>query len=546
MELTNQNADTFLSMCWGLWREQPAPPGWVSERTGWLDLPKTARSDLSEVEKQAARWAKDAETVVVMGMGGSSLCPLMWSRYARPSGPRLVVLDTTDPERIRRAAREMTVSRSAFLASSKSGTTAETRALLDFFIGKAGKGKDPKRFAVLSDPGTELRAMAQREKFASMPATPKTVGGRFSALTPFGMIPACVAGLDVNRLLSSADRMRERCLDAGNLSSNPGWLLGRWLAEREESGQDKLTLILSPGLEPFGLWLEQLLAESLGKNGRGLLPVLDDVTDSDCSPGKDRCYAGLFWSEDPKASERWSKVPPGAPRVGPFFVESPEALGSEIYRWEFATAMAGALIGINPFDQPNVEAAKAYTRAIVQELAAGKPLPYPDKLGTAGRVTLRGSGASGRRSKNGAHLRDFFAQAGEGTFVPVLAYLPESDETDAFLSRLKSALRGTLPHAVTLGYGPRYLHSTGQLHKGGKNDGLFLFLARKLPPKAKRLPIPGRKGLSFDELQLAQAVGDFMALESHGRSAFWLEMDDLKASSMDSLEELVRSALSSL
>jgi len=546
MELTQHDVETFLSMSMGLWTDGVGAPDWVMERIGWVDLPLRAAEALPNLQRCADRFSKEMNHVVVMGMGGSSLCPLMWSGFTESSAPHLIVLDTTDPAKIRRVCEELALSKTAFLASSKSGTTAETCSLLDFFLSKTGGKGDRKRFAALTDPGNSLGALAKEEGFASMPSTPRNVGGRFSAFTPFGMIPACMAGIDGNGLVAAAQRMRERCLDTTRLSVNPGLSLGAWLAEQEDAGCDKLTMILSPGLESLGLWLEQLLAESLGKEGRGILPVLDDVTDFSCPAGQDRCYAGIFWSKDLTASQRWSVVPANAPRIGPFFVSTPEDLGSEIYRWEFATAVAGSLMGINPFDQPNVEAAKGFTRKILNELVCGRGLSLPKKMGGTRHVTLRGDGKSEESGEGSMILRDFLSQARGGSFISILAYLPEFETVDKTLFQIKKALRTWLPHAVTLGYGPRYLHSTGQLHKGGRNEGLFLVLSRKLAPKAQRLGIPGQAPLSFDELQLAQAAGDFQALQSHGRQVLWLEMDNLNPKSLTDLEALMVSAVRSL
>ena len=543
--LRGQNAEKFLGIGLGLWGARDRAPGWVRDWTGWVDLPCSMEGRISDLKAQSGRFSQDCQAVFVMGMGGSSLCPLMWSKLARRPSPRLIVLDTTDPETVRQSIEGLDLSRCAFLASSKSGTTTETLSLLDFFLEHSRAPKA--RFAALSDPGSPLRSrLSEANGFFQFPETPKDVGGRFSALTEFGMVPACIAGIQADEVLASARAMRDRCLQAPTAGANPGLSLGIWLHQQWMAGRDKMTLLLSPGLEPFGAWLEQLIAESLGKADKGVVPVIDDLSDGACPPGADRSYVGIFWKDDAQAEKRWSQVPAGDPRMGPYFISIPEDLGGEVYRWEFATAVAGGLMGIDPFNQPNVEAAKLFSRKVLSEMAQGESLTLPPQLAQDGVITVRGNIPGAQRTRASESIREFLARAEATDYVSVLAYLPETGPVQEGLLALRRNVRGILPNAFTFSYGPRYLHSTGQLHKGGPNSGLFIFLTRKLREAKDRTMIPARENLSFDELQTAQAVGDYLALEERQRRILWVELDSVSPAALDRMTAAFSAALRSL
>jgi transaldolase/glucose-6-phosphate isomerase len=422
---------------------------------GWLDEPPRMLERLDELLDSAA--ATELETVVLLGMGGSSLAPEVLRRSFGVES--FHVLDTTHPAAIRRLEGELDVERALFVSSSKSGTTLETRSYTDYFWGRAGARGE--RFLAVTDPGSALEAVARERGFADVFPGEPTIGGRYSALSPFGIVPAALMGLDVRRLLERAEEMREACrLGEGN----PGLDLGLALGNGWREGRDKV--VINPDTGGFGLWAEQLLAESTGKDGKGLVPA----------PG-----------ESPEGDDRQ----PADVRL-----PDPYELGQEFFRWEFATAVAGSIIGINPFDQPNVQEAKDRTSELLKR---------PDEL-----VSLTNDGS----------VDDLLAQSRPGDYVAVLAFIDPAREHE--LQPLLDRARET-GCVVTHGLGPRYLHSTGQLHKGGPNTGLFI---QVVDDTGDDLPIPGRP-FGFGRLIQAQAAGDYAALKERGRRVARVRLDDL-------------------
>jgi hypothetical protein len=426
---------------------------------GWLDEPMRMRSRLGDllrfVEELAAPGVVD--TFVLLGMGGSSLAPEVIRRTFESES--FHVLDTTHPAALRRATEMIDFDATLFIAASKSGTTLETRCHLDYFWEKAGKRGE--FFAAITDPGSELESLARERDFIGIFDGEPTIGGRYSALSVFGLVPAALMGVDLERLLERVEEMAEACHAE---DGNPGLELGLELGHGWQDGRDKVTI--NPNTGGFGLWAEQLLAESTGKQGKGLIPA----------PG-----------EPPDGPDRQ------APEVR---LPSPYELGQEFYRWEFATAVAGSILGINPFDQPNVQAAKDKTNEV---LAAGG---QPD-------VEPKGS------------LEDLLAQAQPGDYAAVQAFI--DPEREAELEPLVERARAETGCVVTHGLGPRYLHSTGQLHKGGPNTGLFV---QVVDDPGDEVSIPGRK-FGFRRLIRAQAAGDFSSLEERGRRIVRVRLEDL-------------------
>ena len=426
---------------------------------GWLDEPMRMRSRIADllrfVEELAAPGIVD--TFVLLGMGGSSLAPEVIRRTFESES--FHVLDTTHPAALRRATETLDFDATLFIAASKSGTTLETRCHLDYFWEKAGKRGE--FFAAITDPGSELESQARERNFIGIFDGEPTIGGRYSALSVFGLVPAALMGVDLERLLERVEEMAEACHAE---DGNPGLELGLELGHGWQDGRDKVTI--NPNTGGFGLWAEQLLAESTGKQGKGLIPA----------PG-----------EPPDGPDRQ------APEVR---LPSPYELGQEFYRWEFATAVAGSILGINPFDQPNVQAAKDKTNEV---LAAGG---QPD-------VEPKGS------------LEDLLAQAQPGDYVAVQAFI--DPEREAELEPLVERARAETGCVVTHGLGPRYLHSTGQLHKGGPNTGLFV---QVVDDPGDEVSIPGRK-FGFRRLIRAQAAGDFSSLEERGRRIVRVRLEDL-------------------
>ncbi len=425
---------------------------------GWLDEPQRMRERIGALQRFADEVGSPGviDTFVLLGMGGSSLAPIVLKQsFAAGS---LQVLDTTHPAMIRHAAEMLDLDRTLFIASSKSGTTLETRSHLDFFWERnGGRGEF---FVAITDPGSELEGLARERDFLEVFAGEPTIGGRYSALSPFGMVPAALLGLDLEGLFDRTAEMVEACRVA---DGNPGLELGQQLGEGWRAGRDKVCIDETPG--GFGLWAEQLIAESTGKDGKGLVPA----------PG-----------ESPEGRDR---------QRGEVRLEDPYELGQEFFRWEFAVAVAGSYLEINPFDQPNVQAAKDKTNEV---LAAGdvelEPESSPEEL---------------------------FAQVNEGDYVAIQAFIDPMQE--AKLQPLIERARRETGCVVTHGLGPRYLHSTGQLHKGGPNTGLFL---QVVDDPGEELPIPG-KPFGFARLIRAQAAGDFESLKERGRRVARIRLEDV-------------------
>jgi Phosphoglucose isomerase len=422
---------------------------------GWLDEPLRMRERVAELEEFAAGVAADCADVVLLGMGGSSLAPEVLRRaFGRD---RFHVLDTTHPKEIRRLGDALDLSRTLFVAASKSGTTLETRSHLDHFWERVGKRGA--QFAAITDPGSELEQLARDRRFRAVFSGEPTIGGRYSALSPFGLVPAALMDVDLGRLLDRAEEMLAACRVA---EDNPGLELGLALGRGWEDGRDKVLIDRNP--YGFGLWVEQLLAESTGKDGRGLVPAPEEAGE-----GPDR-------------------------QLQEVFLDDPHDLGSEFYRWELATAVAGAILQINPFDQPNVQEAKDRTRDL---LAAGSFSVEPE-----------------------SSVDELLALARPGDYVAIQAFVDPAGEERARALVPRARETGC---AVTFGLGPRYLHSTGQLHKGGAPIGCFLQVVDETGPE---VAIPGRK-FGFGKLIHAQAAADYAALKERGRPVARIRLEDL-------------------
>ncbi|MGD0166474.1 MAG: glucose-6-phosphate isomerase [Gaiellaceae bacterium] len=429
------------------------------EWLGWLNAPAHSRAQVGEILSVAERALEGVENVVLLGMGGSSLAPEVMRRAFGAAS--FHVLDSTHPAAVRRLSSELDPSTTLFVVSSKSGSTIETRSHLDYFWNWASERGE--RFAAVTDPGSALETLARDRGFIEVFAGEPTIGGRYSALSPFGVVPAALMGIDVERLLSRAEEMVEACRgEAGN----PGLELGLELGEGWRYGHDKVCI---PKHESgFALWAEQLIAESTGKQGKGLVPA----------PG-----------EHPGDTDR---------QAVELRLESAYELGQEFFRWEFAVAVAGALMEINPFDQPNVQEAKDRTNTI---------------LASGGEPDLEPRG----------ELEQILTSAAPGDYIAILGFVDPTSENDAKLAALAERVRTATGCIVTRGFGPRYLHSTGQLHKGGKANGLFL---QVIDDFGEELAIPGRD-FGFRRLIAAQAAGDFAALEEHERPVVRVRLEEL-------------------
>ena len=481
-----------------VWKPDPTE---IADRLGWLTI-----TDV--MEEQAANlraFAKDVKDrgvnhVVLLGMGGSSLGPeVLRSTFgSAPGYPELIVLDSTVPDWIQSVTDVIDPAHTLFLVSSKSGGTLETltayrhfRSVLDKALGKKKAGGC---FVAITDSGSPLERLAKTEGFLRVFANPSTIGGRYSVLSYFGMVPASLAGIDVSLLLDRADHLRESSASCVPADENPGVWLGAVMATLAKAGRDKLTVLTSPTLSSFGLWAEQLIAESLGKEGKGIVPVAGEPLLAPEHYGNDRLFVYLRMDGD-NAADTDAGVEAlrsaGHPVVQ-LDLRDRYDVGAEFYRWEYATAIAGAVLEVNPFDQPNVQSAKDKTAEVLTHYAAAGSLPDHAPA---------------------TSLKELLSGASAGDYLAIMAYVEQTPETDAALASLRQRVMEKHHIATTVGYGPRFLHSTGQLHKGGPTTGLFLQITTDY--KAD-IAIPG-EDYSFGTLADAQSLGDIQALESLGR-----------------------------
>ena len=507
-----------------LWSDDAAAQREIAQRLGWLDLPRSMASSAADLAAFAGAVRGAGYTrVVLLGMGGSSLAPETFGLAfgAREGFPSLAVLDSTDPARIAEVERAGPLERTFFLVSSKSGTTLETSDLFSYFWERTGGRGE--QFAAITDPGTPLAALAKQRKLRRTFENPPDIGGRYSALSFFGLVPAALLGIDVAALLERAGRMAAACAGTRNAGDNPGVRLGAALAAGWSAGRDKVTIVAGPGLEAFGPWAEQLLAESTGKRGKGLVPVVGEPLGPPAAYGPDRLFVSLQLEGAPEAglAAALGALEGAGHPVVRLSLKDRLDLGAEFYRWEVATALAGSWLGIDAFDQPNVAESKDNTGRVLQQLVAKQSPSAPDAADPA---------------RLGEALSRWLAGVGTGDYAALLAYLPPTAANDAGLTALRSAIRDALGVATTAAYGPRYLHSTGQLHKGGPPSGAFLALESGAGPA---LPVPGR-AYGFGTLELAQELGDLVALERRGRPVIRIR---LRAGGMAAVVEAVRAAL---
>ena len=491
-----------------VWKPDPTE---IADRLGWLSVTSQMSGALGSIEEFGREVRRAGfRHVVLLGMGGSSLGPeVLRQVYGSAKGyPELIVLDSTVPGWVDAVARRVDPQRTLFLVSSKSGTTTEPNSLYAYFRslldeqGRLNSAIGGSNFAAITDAGTPLEQLAKEQEFRRIFLNPPDIGGRYSVLSYFGLVPAALIGMDLPALIGRADAMRAKCSAMTPLKENPGAWLGFVMGNMALRGRDKLTLITSPSLAGFGLWVEQLLAESTGKEGRGIVPVAGEPLVDARLYGPDRLFILLRLEEDDN-SEIDAAVESiqlaGHPLVR-MELKDKYDLGGEFYRWEFATALAGALLGINPFDQPDVQGAKDMTDSMLAEYQAAGRWPLTAEVGT-------------EFENEAASLGDLLAKAGLGDYLAILSYLQQTPQVDRALDELRSRVLDRYNIATTVGYGPRYLHSTGQLHKGGPDSSLFLQLTQEY---AVDVPIPGQP-YTFGVLADAQSRGDYQALNRAGR-----------------------------
>jgi glucose-6-phosphate isomerase len=500
-------ADALWSRRLDVWSEDPGVQQKIANRLGWVESLAFVMPHLPRLRAFAESIRTSGLTdVVLLGMGGSSLAPeVLRAVFGVARGfPRFQALDSVDPDAVRAAMAN--AGSSLFILASKSGSTIEPNVMAEeaaWRLRAAGVAEPWSRFVAITDEGTALHARAIASRFRDTFVNPADIGGRYSALSFFGLVPAALMGVDVDALVVSARAMSSACRET-DPRRNPGLALGALMAAAARSGRDKLTLILPPRLRRFGLWVEQLVAESTGKQGRGVVPITGEAGDEPI--GEDRVVVAFDiareWGDTPRMMCEPAR---------------PGSLGGEFFRWEVATAATGYLLGVNPFDEPNVQQAKDATRALLDTFTAQGRLPVAEPDATIERVRLTLSKAAREAA---ADPRAFLTLVRPGDYLALLAFLPEDTTFASMLDGLRHDLALKTGCVATLGYGPRYLHSTGQLHKGGSDTGVFLIVTADASPD---LPIPGEP-YSFGVLELAQALGDFESLNQAGRRVLHLHL----------------------
>jgi transaldolase/glucose-6-phosphate isomerase len=516
---------------------------------GWLDIAKNQLAGLPRL-REVAEIARPYRHVVVLGMGGSSLCPDVLSRTfgALPGRPRLLILDSTDPAQIRRLRAELDVGKTLFIVSSKSGGTLEPNIFLDYFLDEARRELGAKeaglRFVAVTDPGSKVEEAAKANGFRKVCHGVPSIGGRYSALSDFGMAPAAAMGLDVADFLGRAQRMADACRDSAD-AANPGVALGVALGALANAGRDKLTVVASPGVSSFGAWLEQLVAESTGKLGKAIVPVDGETPGEPASYGKDRVFAHVRLASEPDASldARVDAIAAAGHPVLRIDVADAMDLGAEFFRWEIATAVAGSLLGINPFDQPDVEASKIETKKLTTAFEATGALPAERPFRTGAGLSFfadaRNEGELAGAATPEAVVATHLARIRPGDYFGVLAYVDMSPGHEAIVQAIRHAVRRKKCVATCVGFGPRFLHSTGQAYKGGPATGVFLQITCN---DAADLPVPGKR-FSFGVVKAAQARGDFDVLAERGRRALRVHLGADVARGLSEVLRLVEAAL---
>jgi transaldolase/glucose-6-phosphate isomerase len=516
-----------------------------AEWLGWLHAPSNWADSLERLD-HIGRDATPFSHVVLLGMGGSSLCPwvLRQTFGTRPGHPELVVLDSVDPGQIREVEASIDLSRSLFIVASKSGSTLEPNALRAYFADRLkAAGVDPvgQRFIAITDPGSSLDRSARAEPFRHICPGPPDVGGRFSALTNFGLVPAALMGLSVADLLEQTEIMVQACAASVPPAENPGVTLGVALGVLGRRGRDKITIVADPPVDTLGAWLEQLIAESTGKLGKGLVPIDAEPLGPPEAYGTDRVFVHVRTrsSAGPNEAALARLEQAGHPIVR-IVLADPEEIGQEFFCWEVATAVAGSVLELNPFDQPDVEAAKVASRRLMQARERGETSAAASPLAAAGGVRLfadpGNAAALGQAGSVEALVAAHLSRLGAGDYFAINAFMPMTRAHDRELAALRAAVRDRARVATTVGYGPRFLHSTGQLHKGGPASGVFLVI---VSDDAADLPVPGAK-YSFGDIKRAQALGDCEVLAERGRRLLRAEIGGDTVAALRQINEAVQ------
>ena len=528
MRLDKMQEEQFPSRFWKkdpeLWKKDPLTKE-ISNSMGWLNVVEKMLQALPLLEQFKAD-IKEAgfSHVILMGMGGSSLAPLVFQRsYSKDiNNLPLTILDTTDPITIKAIEKKAPLENTLFIVAGKSGTTSETTAFYDYFYDKMKLLKVDRageNFVAITDPGTRLLKLAEEQNFRHIFLNFADIGGRYSALSYFGIVPAVLLEINVRKLLERSLKMVCNCAPYIPIHHNPGFLMGGVIGELAKQGRNKLTFLMSPSLSPLTIWLEQLIAESTGKEGVGILPVDGNPLGEPNMYGEDRVFVYVSFSNETEEliEDKLKELANAGHPVITVYLEDLLDLGQEFFRWEVATATAGAILGINPFDQPNVQESKDITNSLLKQLQEQGHLPVEAPVFTEGPLRYY---SSENVEKGELLLEEFFGKARPGDYIAIQAYLTESPEIEKALQDISLYLNERLRLPVTIGYGPRYLHSTGQYHKGGPATGLFLQLTTE---DCDDVPIPGHS-YTFGVFKKAQALGDLKALRNHKRKVISINL----------------------
>ncbi len=544
-----------------LWRGDPSL--WTSDDedkwVGWLGI---VEEQLRQLPQLAAA-ANDAVSAgfahaLLLGMGGSSLCPevLKITYGKQPGHPELHVLDSTDPAQIKSIEGQVDLARTLCIVASKSGSTLEPNIFKQYFFDRmqqvVGKEKAGDHFIAITDPGSKMQQVAERDQVRKIFFGVASIGGRYSALSNFGMVPAAIMGLDLGKFLQRTNEMVQACKPEVPVEQNPGAVLGAILGTLGNLGRNKVTIITSPGIHDLGAWLEQLIAESTGKIGKGLVPVDREALGAPEVYGNDRVFVHLRLANEPDTAQKQkldALRTAGHPVVEIELADTYD-LGQEFFRWEIATAVAGSILKINPFNQPDVEASKIVTRQLTEAYEKSGKLPeespifdeggiklFTDERNAASLKDLAGSD----RSLTGM-LRAHLGQLKPGDYMALLAYIEMNSAHEGTLQAMRHAVRDRKRVATCLGFGPRFLHSTGQAYKGGPNSGVFLQITCD---DANDLPVPGQK-YTFGTVKAAQARGDFQVLADRKRRALRVHLPKDVEAGLEKLGRAVRDALSEI
>ncbi len=533
-----------------LWKSEEAHQKIIKNSLGWVTVLEQVSAAAEELAAFSARIRNDGfKHIMLLGMGGSSLCPEVFRRTfgKTPGFPELHVLDSTDPATVAAFEAKVDLAKTLFIVASKSGSTVEPLMFYKYFFNRVRELKGDKageNFIAITDPGTKMEQNAKDDRFRRIFLNPADIGGRYSALSFFGMVPAALQGFDFKTLIDRAERAMHACSPVVPAADNPAVKLGAIIGTLALEGRNKMTLSTDPELSSLGLWIEQLVAESTGKEGKGILPVAGEAFGAPSVYGNDRVFVhiavGLI---DPEAENKLRVLEAAGHPVIRRVLNDTLDLGEEFYLWEMATAVAGKILDINPFDQPNVQESKDNTVRLLEEFKQNGKLTEQsvaaEGLGlrilcSDQTIQALGSGHS-VESFIGAHLK----RAGAGDYIALCDYLQETDEHEALLQSIRTHLRDALHVATTTGYGPRFLHSTGQLHKGGDDSGVFIQITAD---DAKDVPLPGEP-FGFSILKQAQALGDFASLASRNRRAIRIHLGTDIAAGLKTLLAIVQNQL---